>query len=186
AAGIPLKPHYGMGSLRVDFAAFADKRMTRPALAIETDGIGYNSSETARDRDRLRPEVLQKRGWRYHRIWSIDWYRDPDAETAKVVAAWEAAVADTKDRPSSVLAQSSLADRPVVTGRGRSPVAITGAGILDYSRSDLVRLIYWIQSDGISRTDDQLMVEAMNVLGFRESNHRITRALTGAIEQARQ
>lgn len=186
AAGIPLEPHHGMGRLRIDFAAFGNKSKTRPVLAIETDGVGYNSSDTARDRDRLRPEVLRKRGWRYHRIWSIDWYRDPESETAKVVAAWEGAVAETKDRSPNQLGHDSLADRPVVAGRGRSPVAITGAGILDYSRAELVRLILWIQSDGITRTDDELMAEAMEVLGFKVANHRIKRALGGAIAQAKE
>src|SRR5262249_7594729 len=28
---------------------------------------------TARDRDRLRDEVLDKLGWRIHRVWSPDW-----------------------------------------------------------------------------------------------------------------
>ena len=34
------------------------------------DGASYHSSETARDRDRLRQEQLERLGWRFHRIWS--------------------------------------------------------------------------------------------------------------------
>ena len=53
----------------------------------------YHSGHTARERDRLRQSMLEARGWRFHRIWSTDWFADADAEVAKTVAAFEAAVA---------------------------------------------------------------------------------------------
>ena len=37
----------------------------------------YHSSKSARDRDRLRQEVLEGLGWRFHRIWSTDWFNNP-------------------------------------------------------------------------------------------------------------
>jgi len=43
-------------------------------LGIECDGATYHSSKSARDRDRLREEVIVSRGWKLHRIWSTDWY----------------------------------------------------------------------------------------------------------------
>ncbi|WP_249645503.1 DUF3320 domain-containing protein [Nocardia sputi] len=36
----------------------------------------YHSSRAARDRDRLRESVLRDLGWRLHRIWGTDWYRN--------------------------------------------------------------------------------------------------------------
>ena len=184
AAGIPLQPRYGGGQLRIDFAAFASHRMERPLLAIETDGQGYHASTTVRDRDRLRHEVLDKRGWRFHRIWSTDWYRDPEAETDKVLAAWESAVRGTTD-PSLIQSGRHRVERPIVVGRGRSPIRVTGQGILGYSRSELVKLVRWVQSDGIERTDAEIQLAAMEVLGLEESNHRVDRALRGAIAQAK-
>ncbi len=58
-------------------------------LAIECDGATYHSSPTARDRDRLRQEQLERLGWRFHRIWSTDWFADPDAEVARVKGTYE-------------------------------------------------------------------------------------------------
>ena len=52
-------------------------------LAIETDGAGYRAANTARDRDRLRQEHLQRLGWHFHRIWSTDWYADPQREVRR-------------------------------------------------------------------------------------------------------
>jgi hypothetical protein len=51
----------------------------------------YQRARSARDRDRLRPAVLAGMGWHLHRIWSIDWLRDPAAALARTVAAIEAA-----------------------------------------------------------------------------------------------
>ena len=182
AAGIPVRPHYGVGELRLDFGAFADNGMARPVLAIETDGVAYNSSMTARDRDRLRPEALENRGWRFYRIWSVDWYRDPDGETAKVKAMWERAVREAYDIEQ--VKRAAITGRPVVAGRGRSPVTVRRAGILDYSRAELVQLIEWIESDGVGRTDDELLAAAAETLGLKDSGGRVGRALGAAIKEA--
>lgn len=53
-------------------------------MAVECDGAAYHSSKSARDRDRLRQEVLEGLGWYFHRIWSTDWFNDPLKETAKL------------------------------------------------------------------------------------------------------
>ena len=36
-------------------------------LAIECDGTTYHSSKNARDRDRLRQEILERMGWKFYR-----------------------------------------------------------------------------------------------------------------------
>lgn len=53
-------------------------------LGVECDGAAYHSSRSARDRDRLREEVLNSLGWRLHRIWSTDWFRNPRGEADKL------------------------------------------------------------------------------------------------------
>ena len=58
----------------------------------EVDGASYQKSGSVRDRDRLRGEHLQRLGWRYHRLWSTTWFRDPEGEAAKVQEAYEKAV----------------------------------------------------------------------------------------------
>ena len=65
----------GVGSL--DLALAAPDRPGRYLLGIEGDGATYQSARSARDRDRLRPQVLEGLGWRLHRVWSTDWFRDP-------------------------------------------------------------------------------------------------------------
>ena len=58
-------------------------------MGIECDGATYHSSKSARDRDRLRQEVLVGLGWQLHRIWSTDWFTDPVNEAEKMRSAIE-------------------------------------------------------------------------------------------------
>jgi very-short-patch-repair endonuclease len=93
AAGITVVPQYGVGGYRVDFAATHPRDPGRMVLAIEADGASYWQSGSVRDRDRLRGEHLQRLGWRYHRLWSTNWFRHPDDEVARLQEAYERAVA---------------------------------------------------------------------------------------------
>ena len=56
-------------------------------MGVECDGATYHSSRSARDRDRLRQEVLEGLGWYLYRIWSTDWFEDPHRETKKLEEA---------------------------------------------------------------------------------------------------
>ena len=44
------------------------------ALGIECDGAMYHSDRTARARDVWREDILRRRGWTFHRIWSTRWW----------------------------------------------------------------------------------------------------------------
>jgi very-short-patch-repair endonuclease len=93
AAGIPLVPQFGCSGYWIDYAAQHPTRPGQMVLAIECDGATYHSSATARDRDRLRQQHLERLGWRFHRIWSHDWFYRHEAEISRAVAAYNAAVA---------------------------------------------------------------------------------------------
>ncbi|MGH7879714.1 MAG: AAA domain-containing protein, partial [Candidatus Binataceae bacterium] len=90
AKGLDLIPQYGVSNYRIDFVAKHPKRPGRLVLAIECDGASYHSAYTARDRDRLRQQHLEALGWRFHRIWSTEWFMHRDQEIARAVAAYQA------------------------------------------------------------------------------------------------
>jgi very-short-patch-repair endonuclease len=75
-AGLEVDPQYGVGGYRLDFAVRHPDGSRRHILAIEADGAAYHSGFTARERDRLRQQHLEALGWRFHRIWSADYWRD--------------------------------------------------------------------------------------------------------------
>ncbi|HEX6820092.1 MAG TPA: AAA domain-containing protein, partial [Ktedonobacterales bacterium] len=91
AKGLSLATQVGCSGYRIDLAARDPRDAGRFLLGIECDGAMYHSSRTARDRDRLRQQHLERMGWRIHRIWSRDWIRNPAAEVAKALRAVEEA-----------------------------------------------------------------------------------------------
>lgn len=94
AEGLELVPQHGVGRFRIDFAVRHPMDPARFALAIECDGASYHNYATARDRDRLRQQILESRGWKFHRIWSTDWFRNPEKETQKALESYQAAIRD--------------------------------------------------------------------------------------------
>jgi hypothetical protein len=62
-----------------------------------------------------------------------------------------------------------------------------GLGIINaYSHSGLVEFIRWIESDTLLRTQEQLLVEAISLLGFKRRGAKIVDALEWAISDARR
>lgn len=90
--GYDVQPQVGHLGYRIDMAIADPKRPGSWALGIECDGAAYHSSLVARDRDRLRQEVLEGLGWRLHRIWGLAWYRDRAGEEQRLRAVIHAAL----------------------------------------------------------------------------------------------
>jgi very-short-patch-repair endonuclease len=90
AHGYEVHPQVGVAGYHLDLAVVDPSQPGRYLLGIECDGATYHAARSARDRDRLRQEVLQTLGWQIHRIWSVDWFRDPRGETARLVQRVEA------------------------------------------------------------------------------------------------
>ena len=97
ALGHDVRSQIGSAGFFVDLAVADREKPGRFILGIECDGAQYHSSRSARDRDRLRQNVLEANGWILHRIWSTDWFLRPEEETAKVVQAIEAAKAHWRE-----------------------------------------------------------------------------------------
>jgi very-short-patch-repair endonuclease len=89
--GWQVHPQVGCSSYRIDLAVVDPEAPGRYLLAVECDGATYHSAATARDRDKLRQMVLERLGWRVHRIWSTEWWTNPQREKARLHAAIEAA-----------------------------------------------------------------------------------------------
>jgi very-short-patch-repair endonuclease len=127
--GITLVPQYGVGGYRVDFAAAHPDDPSQMILAVEADGAGYRDSGSVRDRDRLRKEHLERLGWRVHRLWSTSWFSDPEAELAKLQAAYTDAV---RANPPAPPPPAPVPDDPALAGE---PALADGSPVLDPRRA---------------------------------------------------
>ncbi len=86
AQGLTLHKQVGVSNYRIDLGVADPEQPGRYLLGIECDGAMYHSAPTARERDRLRQQVLEQLGWKMHRIWSHDWIGNQAAEIEKVMA----------------------------------------------------------------------------------------------------
>lgn len=85
ARGIKLQSQVGVAGYRIDFGVLDNEVAGRYLCGIECDGAAYHSSEAARDRDRLRQQVLEGRGWTIHRLWSTDWFKDRHGQIERLL-----------------------------------------------------------------------------------------------------
>jgi very-short-patch-repair endonuclease len=93
-----VQPQVGVAGYRIDLGVLDDEVPGRYVCGIECDGVAYHSAETARDRDRLRQQVLEARGWTIHRVWSTDWFKDRPGQIARLLDLVERSRREAKER----------------------------------------------------------------------------------------
>jgi hypothetical protein len=89
--GYEADPQVGTAGFRIDIGVRHPDRPGQYIVAVECDGAAYHSALWARERDRLRQDVLEGLGWRFHRIWSTDWFHRRDHEIRRLAEALLAA-----------------------------------------------------------------------------------------------
>lgn len=82
--GWRVESQIGASSFRVDLGIVDPDAPGRYLAGVECDGATYHRSATARDRDKLREQVLRGLGWEIVRVWSTDWWVDPHGTLDKV------------------------------------------------------------------------------------------------------
>jgi very-short-patch-repair endonuclease len=92
AWGYDVVPQVGCSDYRIDLGVRSPDARASFILGVECDGAMYHSSRAARDRDRLRQEVLERLGWRLHRVWGPSWYRHRSEQEQRLRKAIDDAV----------------------------------------------------------------------------------------------
>lgn len=212
--GLRLTSQYGTSGYWIDFVAPHPAEPGRYVLAIECDGATYHSSESARDRDRLRQDQLERLGWNFCRIWSSEWFYNRERCVEKVLGAYRQAVEDAErpqtkhhDEVSMIGASApsvntdgearNVADQVREAfgrsrgsnGEGRAgprPHLASGKPIEKHALVSLVRLARWIDSGDAIFSEDEMLREMMTELGYRRMGNKIESKLRQAIRQARR
>ncbi|KGN37504.1 DUF3320 domain-containing protein [Knoellia subterranea] len=163
AMGFTVEPQVGAAGYRIDIGVRHPAHPGVYAIGIECDGYMYHSSPAARDRDRLRQQVLEGLGWRLHRIWGTAWYRDRPTETIRLQAAIELAInAPVTGRLSGVVDHFERAEVAFAEVDRTAPPA----WVTPYVEAAVPRLPRWADpSDPGARFD---MVEGIEVLAREE------------------
>jgi superfamily I DNA and/or RNA helicase/very-short-patch-repair endonuclease len=74
----------GYSGYKIDLAVVHPDNPKKYILAIECDGASFHSAKSVRERDVVRQEFLEKRGWIIERIWSRNWWRNSDKEIKRI------------------------------------------------------------------------------------------------------
>jgi hypothetical protein len=196
-AGFESDQLVGVSSDRIDVAVI-DPADSQPKVAIEMDGAAYAGRPSVRDRDRLRPEQLERLGWGHVTTWTQDWYRDPAGAAGRLVDEVEALMSPPGngnaraegDGPSS----PELGSRLGPPGDGAAAPAeraprpsfpVDRSAITDWPLADLVQLAKWIESDGRLRTEEDLRTALLEELGIKRRGSRVVRVLDEVVALVR-
>jgi hypothetical protein len=107
--GLLVGERVGTGPHRVDLAITVPAHPERWLVAVDGDGPGYATWRGTRERDRLWPQELERRGWRHLRVWSTDLYRDPARDVARIVTV-------VREEARALAGPSTAAAEPDATG----------------------------------------------------------------------
>lgn len=154
--GYEADPQVGVAGYRIDIGVRHPERPGVYVLGIECDGASYHSSKVARDRDRLRQDVLEGLDWTIYRIWSTAWFRNRPAEEAKLREAIERAVeaspvanpidvhsGEAPDRTQDAAFERGTTDASVpVRDRGSSVAAVAAPDDALEDRDEAVQVRY--------------------------------------------
>ena len=193
-AGYETEPQVGAAGYYIDIAVRDLARPGKYLLAIECDGAMYHNSQSARDRDRLRQSVLEGLGWRFHRIWSTDWFRNPAAELSRAKQAIEEA--KRQGIPQENKRRES--ERPQGLNRGTETTQSAELSINPYqattvhrdgyyeiyeeSPESLAKLICQVV-DGESPVHVDVVTRRLQAAyGMRRSGKRVKEAVSAAVE----
>ena len=89
--GLSLIRNFGFSQYKIDMVV---KHPTKAkyVLAIECDGKSYASTPTAKERDRLREQQLSSLGWKFYRVWLLDWVNNKEQEIERIKMIYEEAI----------------------------------------------------------------------------------------------
>ncbi|WP_280383881.1 AAA domain-containing protein [Nocardia wallacei] len=187
--GIKAYPQWGVSDYRIDFALAHPEEPGRMVLAVEADGDSYHRTHSARDRDRLRQQHLERLGWRFHRVWASAWFADPKKELERICGAWSDAVAAADAEPAT---EAPAPELPTVLSDNEirpklpRPQVLAGLGIDKYTPAQLVAMFRWRMSDGMLLDPEERSRQVREDLGFKRRGRKIDEALRKAQDEAQR
>ncbi|MEJ5253140.1 MAG: DUF3320 domain-containing protein [Chthonomonadetes bacterium] len=190
-------PQVGCAGFYIDIGVVNPQKPGEYILGIECDGSQYHSSRSARDRDRLRQQILEQRGWRIYRIWSTSWYRQKQDEMRRLwQALQEAQNKPVNGGPPEATCESSTQNidhtdaeepesaREDLTGGSQTNTAVPPHEILpryNYAQiSQKPKLAQWLQDGYSSAMLSTVVVEIAKVEAPVHIEEVITRIRSAA------
>lgn len=91
----------GRSQFKVDVAVCNKENPNEYLLGILLDGEGYHNTQTTRDREIVQTSVLGNLRWQIMRVWSIDWFNNPERVISRIIERIEKAPKQKTEQPST-------------------------------------------------------------------------------------
>lgn len=126
--GWKVRTQVGVSKFRIDLGILHPDDPDSFLAGVECDGAAYHSSPSARDRDRVRHQILVERfKWRLIRVWSTDFFRDPDSSVTRIDEALRVFLEEdrsgvesgTEEEAAETSAEDETPDEEGEAGEGR-------------------------------------------------------------------
>ena len=131
-----VKRQVGCAEYKIDLAIVDKDFPNRYIIGIECDGQQYLNAPVARDRDRLRSQVLEGLGWKLHRLWSMDWYQDRDSTEKRILDAIVKATTADEIPITDIDETESVELLPIEIEPDSQPIPEPNSQIIDYAICD--------------------------------------------------
>ncbi|MBC2714975.1 MAG: DUF4011 domain-containing protein [Desulfobacteraceae bacterium] len=87
--GYRVKTRVGMAGSFIDLGVYHPDKKDSFIMGIECDGAQLELMKTIKDHEILKDRVLKSKGWHVYRIWSAEWIKNPEKETARLLQKLE-------------------------------------------------------------------------------------------------
>jgi len=102
--GYSVKTDIGISGYRIDIGIVNPEKPSEYILGILTDGKTYRAAKTAKDREVVQIDVLKMLGWNIYKLWSIDWWDNPQKVIKDIVRVIE----DAQDPKEEIVKSETL------------------------------------------------------------------------------
>lgn len=133
AKGWETHPQVGVSRFRIDLGVVHPDCPGDYLVGVECDGATYHSAATARDRDKVRSEILRGLGWRLVRVWSTEWWVDRKGALERLHQAIKAILEESRSgaaalargeaEETAAAAQAMADEGAAIVGRDAGPPA---------------------------------------------------------------
>lgn len=97
--GYTVHTNIGCSGYKVNVGIVDDNNPSSYILGILCDGEDYRQTKTVRDREIVQTSVLQQLGWNIFRIWTMDWWENPQEVIDSIKAEINGLISSETDTP---------------------------------------------------------------------------------------
>ena len=182
--GLTVRSQIGCSGFRIDLALVNPEQPESYVIGIECDGATYHQTATARDRDRLRQEILERLGWQIIRIWSTDWMSNPDKQVERIIGFYNESLRKFKKGDVPPPSSPPPTEQPKPIGI-ISPNTLSQYNYKDINHVPREKIDECIRDQckvNGRMSKQELTVSVARQLGFQRTGDRIQRGIGRYIE----